>query len=348
MISTLRPAFAGRPERRSRLRLTPLPPAAEAHHHVQAGGVTHHRGALAEVTMDGAEQRIAPALVDAPRGGAGRGEQAAGLGIAGLFGSVMPFKVALCFSMPHDGKMLGMTITRDGDPIGDPVPGWTPRPLPARAPMPGRYCRLEPLSPDAHARDLWEANALDTTGRNVTYLLAEPFATFDDYEAWVRQAAAKTDVIFFAVLTPDGSGHRAVGVASYLRIAPDAGSIEVGHINFSPRLQRTRAATEAMYLMMRHAFELGYRRYEWKCDSLNAPSRRAAQRLGLSFEGVFRQALVYKGRNRDTAWYAAIDQEWPRLAAVFEQWLDPSNFDAEGRQHLALADLTSPILAAPG
>lgn len=241
-----------------------------------------------------------------------------------------------------------MAITRDGDPIGEPVPGWTPRPLPARAPMSGRYCRLEPLSPDAHARDLWEANALDATGRNFTYLLAEPFTTFEAHRAWLAQMAAQPDPLFLTVLIPEGPAHRAVGVASYLRIAPNAGSIEVGHINFSPLLQRTRAATEAMYLMMRHAFELGYRRYEWKCDALNRPSRRAAQRLGLSFEGVFRQALIYKGRNRDTAWFAAIDTEWPRLAAAFEQWLDPSNFDAEGRQRLALADLTSPILVARG
>lgn len=241
-----------------------------------------------------------------------------------------------------------MPMTRDDDPIGEPVPGWTPRPLPTRTPMPGRYCRLEPLDPQAHARDLWEAGALDTTGRNFTYLPVEPFTTFDDYQAWVGQAALMTDFTFFALLIPDRDRHRAVGTASYLRIAPEAGSIEVGYINFSPLLQRTCAATEAMYLMMRHAFELGYRRYEWKCDALNAPSRRAAQRLGFSFEGVFRQALVYKGRNRDTAWYAAIDAEWPRLQAAFERWLAPSNFDAHGRQRMALADLTAPILAARG
>jgi RimJ/RimL family protein N-acetyltransferase len=127
-----------------------------------------------------------------------------------------------------------------------------------------------------------------------------------------------------------------VGVASYLRIAPAVGTIEVGHIHFSPLLQRTPAATEAMYLMMRHAFELGYRRYEWKCDALNAPSRRAAERLGFSFEGIFRQAVVVKGRNRDTAWYACIDREWPARREAFERWLDPANFDAEGRQRQPL------------
>ena len=127
-----------------------------------------------------------------------------------------------------------------------------------------------------------------------------------------------------------------------------SGSIEVGHINFSPRLQRTPAATEAMYLMMKRAFELGYRRYEWKCDALNARSRAAAQRLGLSFEGVFRQATIYKGRNRDTAWYAAIDQEWPDLDNAFSRWLDPANFDENGRQRTRLTQLTEPILKKPG
>ncbi|MEZ5287532.1 MAG: GNAT family protein [Vicinamibacterales bacterium] len=140
----------------------------------------------------------------------------------------------------------------------------------------------------------------------------------------------------------------AAGVASYLRITPAAGTIEVGHIHFSPALQQTPAATEAMYLMMRRAFELGYRRYEWKCDALNAPSRRAAQRLGFSYEGVFRQALVTKGRNRDTAWYACIDAEWPALSRAFERWLAPDNFDAGGRQREALSDLTAPVLVARG
>jgi RimJ/RimL family protein N-acetyltransferase len=129
---------------------------------------------------------------------------------------------------------------------------------------------------------------------------------------------------------------------------PASGSIEVGHLHFSPLLQRTPAATEAMYLMMRHAFELGYRRYEWKCDALNAPSRAAARRLGFSFEGIFRQATVYKGRNRDTAWYAVLDKEWPALCAAFERWLDPSNFDADGHQRARLSALTAPLVNAGG
>jgi RimJ/RimL family protein N-acetyltransferase len=154
------------------------------------------------------------------------------------------------------------------------------------------------------------------------------------------------DPLFFAVI--DKADGKAVGVASYLRINPAAGSIEVGGIRYSPRLQRSPAATEAMYLMMQAAFEIGYRRYEWKCDALNAASRAAAQRLGLSFEGVFRQALVYKGRNRDTAWYAAIDRDWPALREAFLAWLAPGNFDGAGRQRTRLTDLTRPILKQPG
>lgn len=182
--------------------------------------------------------------------------------------------------------------------------------------------------------------SLDVEHRNWTYLPYGPFETFLEYAAWVEQVYAAADPLFFAILTPRVAQPpldvRAAGVAAYLRIAPDAGSIEVGHINFSPRLQRTAAATEAMYLMMKHAFERGYRRYEWKCDALNAPSRAAAERLGLQYEGTFRQATVYKGRNRDSAWYAAIDREWPTLRAAFERWLSPENFDANGQQRSKL------------
>jgi RimJ/RimL family protein N-acetyltransferase len=233
-----------------------------------------------------------------------------------------------------------------GQPIGFPVPGWKAPPMPPREPMIGRLCRLEPIDPARHAADLFAAYALDVEGRNWTYLPVEPFATLDAYRAWMEGYCLGADPMFFAIV--DAATGKAAGVASYLRIAPAAGSIEVGHINFSPLLQRRPAATEAMYLMMRRAFELGYRRYEWKCDSLNAPSRAAAQRLGLSYEGVFRQALVYKGRSRDTAWYAAIDAEWPALRAAFERWLDPANLDAAGRQRTRLAELTAPILKARG
>jgi RimJ/RimL family protein N-acetyltransferase len=232
-----------------------------------------------------------------------------------------------------------------GQPVGEPVPGWTAPPAPARAANPrliGRFCRLEVLDAARHAADLHASNSLDAEHRIWTYLPYGPFATLADYEAWVRDVSSKDDPLFHAVL--DGATGRAIGVASYLRIDPPAGSIEVGHIAYSPRLQRTPAATEAMYLMMRNAFELGYRRYEWKCDALNAASRTAAQRLGLSYEGIFRQARVNKGRNRDTAWFAAIDAEWPAIDRAFRQWLDPANFDDNGRQRVALSSLTKPIL----
>jgi RimJ/RimL family protein N-acetyltransferase len=161
---------------------------------------------------------------------------------------------------------------------------------------------------------------------------------------WVSLMAAKSDPYFYAVrLLTTG---RVVGVASYLRIDPGAGSIEVGHINFSPALQRTPASTEVMYLLMDWAFAAGYRRYEWKCNALNIPSRRAAERLGLSYEGIFRQAGVVKGRNRDTAWFATIDAEWPALKAAFTRWLEPDNFGPDGVQKVSLASLTAPVLVA--
>ncbi len=208
--------------------------------------------------------------------------------------------------------------------------------------MTGRFCRLELLDRDRHADHLYEANRTDTRGAMWTYLPYGPFDELAAYDRWVREVAAVSDPSFHAVV--DLATGRAVGVASYLRIDPASGSIEVGHIAYSPLLQKTPAATEAMYLMMRRAFELGYRRYEWKCDALNAGSRAAAQRLGFSYEGVFRQARVNKGRNRDTAWFAAIDSEWPALDRAFRQWLDPANFDEAGRQRVSLASLTRPVL----
>lgn len=230
-------------------------------------------------------------------------------------------------------------------PVGEIVADWQEPPIPAREMMHGRYCRLEPLDVSKHAEQLFAANALDLHGANWTYLPYGPFESFSEYRAWLEQQSSTRDPLFFAIVDP-ASGE-AIGVASYLRITPSSGCIEVGHLHFSPKLQRTPAATEAMFLMMRHAFELGYRRYEWKCDSLNEASRNAALRLGLSFEGIFRQATVRKGRNRDTAWFAAIDKEWPALRAAFEQWLSPSNFDADGRQRVSLSLFTRPILNCP-
>lgn len=236
-----------------------------------------------------------------------------------------------------------------GQPIGHTVVNWTPSRRPTRAPMSGRYCRLEPLNIASHAADLHAANQLDRDGSTWTYLAYGPFASLPEFTSWLEKNCTGDDPMFFAIIDTSSRGDegrtsndgRAAGVASYLNIHPDGGTIEVGHIHLAPPLQRTRAATEAMYLMMNQAFELGYRRYEWKCDALNARSRAAAQRYGLSFEGVFRQATVYKGRNRDTAWYAAIDREWPALRRAFETWLDPANFDDHGRQREPLAKLTA-------
>jgi len=230
-----------------------------------------------------------------------------------------------------------------GQTIGFPLPGWRPPPHPPREAMTGRFCRLEPLDPATHAEDLFRANALDADARHWTYLPYGPFADLAAYRAWMDATCLGPDPLFFAIIDPDAG--RAVGVASWLRIKPANGSIEVGHLRFSSLLQRRPAATEAMYLMMRRAFELGYRRYEWKCDALNAPSRAAALRLGLSYEGIFRQHMVIKQRSRDSAWFAATDGEWPALDAAFRRWLDPANFDAEGRQRIRLSALTAPLLA---
>ena len=230
-------------------------------------------------------------------------------------------------------------LNKLGQPIGFPVNNWTKRPLPPRTPMHGRFCRVEPLDPARHAVDLYAANGAAKDEANWTYLPYGPFEPFDAYRAWVEKVAAAADPFFHAII--DLATGRAIGVASFMRMDPASGVIEVGGINYSPLLQRKPAATEAMFLMMRRVFdELGYRRYEWKCDDLNAPSRAAAQRLGFRFEGVFRRAIVYKGRNRDTAWFSILDSEWPALKAAFERWLDPGNFDDTGKQRRSLSSFT--------
>jgi RimJ/RimL family protein N-acetyltransferase len=231
-------------------------------------------------------------------------------------------------------------------PVGFPLPGWKGVQRPPRTPMAGHYCRVEPIDPARHAADLYRANALAPDERNFTYLLSGPFETFDAYRQWMDASCLGDDPLFHAIV--DLATGKAAGVASFMRIDPKNGVIEVGNINYSPLLQRKPAATEAMVLMMKRVFDLGYRRYEWKCDSLNAPSRAAAQRLGFSYEGIFRQAVVYKGRSRDTAWYAMIDREWPELDKAYQRWLDPSNFDARGQQRVRLSDLTGPLLKQRG
>jgi RimJ/RimL family protein N-acetyltransferase len=195
--------------------------------------------------------------------------------------------------------------------------------------MYGRTVMLEPLDAELHGADLWGY----VRGHHSVWqwLFDGPYANEDDFTAALERKQSATDQIFYAII-PAQIG-AAVGYASYLRMEPAHAVIEVGNILLSPALQRTTAATEAMYLMARHVFDdLGYRRYEWKCNALNEPSRRAAQRLGFTFDGIFRQHMVIKGRNRDTAWFSMLDHEWPARKAAFEAWLDPANFDGEGRQ----------------
>ena len=213
----------------------------------------------------------------------------------------------------------------------NPPMGTQPATLPSRVTLAGAYAKLVPIYPKRHAKDLYEPTHGPGHEDLWRYLFDGPFASEEDFRASLERKAASDDPLFFAITDPDSE--RALGYASYLRIEPGHRSIEVGSILYSPELQRTRAATEAMYLMARHAFEdLGYRRYEWKCDSFNRPSIRAALRLGFNYEGVFHQHMIVKGRSRDTAWFAMLDNEWPERKAAFERWLAPQNFDAEGRQ----------------
>lgn len=222
-----------------------------------------------------------------------------------------------------------------GQPVGPLLPGWTARPLPPRRAIEGRYCVLEPLDAARHADDLHAAYAQAPDGRDWTYLGFERPADLAGTRAHIERAAQSTDPMHFAVV--ERQSGRAIGTLALMRIDPANGAIEVGSVNFSPLLKHTPMSTEAQYLLMKLAFEeLGYRRYEWKCDNFNEPSKRAAMRLGFRFEGVFRQAVVYKGRSRDTAWFSITDGEWPMLRTALERWLAPANFDAEGRQRMAL------------
>lgn len=224
-------------------------------------------------------------------------------------------------------------------PIGEALADWTSRRPPTGEGLEGMTCRLTPLAAE-HASDLFMAfqrgNASDWT-----YMGYARPETLPDTRSWIEKLIAND--LFYAIA--DKATGKAIGVAAYIRIDPANGSLEVAHINFAPALKRNRMGSEAIYLLIRHAFDdLGYRRCEWKCDSLNAASRRAALRYGFSFEGLFRQAMVYKGRNRDTAWYAIIDKDWPALRSAFEAWLDPDNFEPNGTQQRKLSDLTAAAL----
>lgn len=234
-------------------------------------------------------------------------------------------------------------INEFGQPIGFAVPDWVPPPFPPHATLTGPDCRLEPLEAAKHARQLWEAQSADTTGQRWTYNFNGPWPDFAAFEQWVSGAQVSRDPQFYAIVV-DG---RALGLASYLRIDPKHGVIEIGNIYYSPSLARTRAATAAMFLFLSNAFAIGYRRFEWKCDSCNLPSRAAASRYGFTYEGKFRQAIVYKGRNRDTTWFAITDADWNAgLKEAYRRWLDPANFDAAGQQKLKLSELTAPFVHA--
>jgi RimJ/RimL family protein N-acetyltransferase len=240
-----------------------------------------------------------------------------------------------------------MSAPVDDRPVGpkvDPLPAGT---KPDGRPLYGRYVLLDHVSALKHHRDLYGSFAAsDPDGELWTYMGYGPFADLEQFRAWLEQREASVDPLFYAFI-PKAS-QAAAGMGSFMRHDAANGVIEIGHIWLSPGVQRTREATEGIYLMMRHAFEdLGVRRLEWKCDALNAASRRAALRLGFTFEGIFRQATIYKGRNRDTAWFSIVDREWPALRAAFERWLDPASFDDAGRQRASLAALTR-AAEAPG
>ena len=229
-------------------------------------------------------------------------------------------------------------------PIGFPIEQWQKRATPPQSEMLGNYCKVIPLDINKHAESLYKAYAKDKDHQNWTYLPYGPFNELSDFHHWLERSCVGDDPLFHTVI--DLQTGQAIGMASYLRIEPAIGVIEVGHIHFSPFLQKTPMATEVMYLMMKRVFEeLGYRRYEWKCDALNAPSRKAAVRLGFSFEGIFRQATMYKNRNRDTAWYSIVDTEWKRLKLSFEEWLNPANFNEQGQQLKSLSSMINPTPA---
>lgn len=236
-------------------------------------------------------------------------------------------------------------------PTGEPVPKFTAPPRPGPARIKGLHVTLERLDPGAHGHDI--IAAAEGADWIWDYLGYGPFADAAAWQRWALPMAAATDPFFYAIRKMGNAGAadggaadgretagKVLGQASYLRIEPAHGVIELGHILLTPPLQRTVAATEALMLMIGWAMQAGYRRFEWKCDALNAPSRRAALRLGFTFEGVFRQHMITKGRNRDTAWFSITDREWPALKSAHDAWLAPQNFDAAGQQRRSLSDLT--------
>ena len=226
--------------------------------------------------------------------------------------------------------------------FGEIVESYSIPPHPKGISIKGKLVDLKPLIASEFSEELFISNAIDKEGINWAYLPYGPFESQADYAKWIKSFEEGDDPIFFAVISKKLK--KAIGIASFLRINPTKGLIEVGHINYSPLLQKTTEATEAMFLMMKWVFDNGYRRYEWKCNALNLKSRRAAQRLGFSYEGVFRQMTISKGRNRDTAWFAIIDKEWAEIEKCFDQFLSESNFDNNGKSKVSLTSLTESLL----
>ncbi|ABS16951.1 MULTISPECIES: GNAT family N-acetyltransferase [Brucella/Ochrobactrum group] len=214
---------------------------------------------------------------------------------------------------------------------------WTPRPKPERKVLEGRYVRLEPLDPKKHGDELFAASSVTDADQRFTWLFEFPPATREEFEPWLEKVAKSEDPQFFAVI--DKASGKVAGRQTLMRIDSAHGAIEIGNIYWGPLISRKPAATEAQFLFMQYIFdELGYRRYEWKCNNDNLPSKRAAERFGFSFEGIFRQHMVAKGKNRDTAWFSILDSEWPALKKAYQAWLAPENFDSDGQQKKKLEE----------
>ncbi len=229
-------------------------------------------------------------------------------------------------------------------PLSDDLKNWQPRQRPERRVLEGRYVRLEPLDVARHGDGLYEASSVVDAADRFRWLFDYPPESHAAFQPWLEKAAASEDPLFFAVI--DKASGKVAGRQTLMRIEPAHGVIEIGNIYWGPLVSRKPAATEAQFLFMKYAFDdLGYRRYEWKCNNANEPSKRAAERFGFQFEGVFRQHLIVKGQNRNTAWYSIIDKEWPALKRAYREWLDPANFDSEGRQKRRLEELRAEAAA---
>lgn len=228
-------------------------------------------------------------------------------------------------------------INEFGQPVGAALPYWQPVPLPEATMMSGIYCRLEPLDTGLHGDDLYDAYASAPDGRDWTYLTEDRPASLAAFHIWLEQRAAEKGFITFTIVCTQRN--KPVGLVSYMRIDPANGSLEIGGVTWSPLMKRTVTGTEALWLMINQAFTLGYRRCEWKCDSLNIPSRQAALRLGFTYEGTFRQMMTRKGRSRDSDWFSIIDSEWPAINQVLTFWLSKENIDVSGQQRQSLRSL---------